>query len=153
MSENKIVLAQELAKYFHEGQKYGIHDYYEYHLEGVVEVLSDISLTLLQDDTIVVALLHDIVEDTPCEVETIENIFGYSVGDSVNRLTKCGLNPSDYLDDICGCYNARLVKFADSLFNYRECVKCGDLKRAEKYKHNLGVLHCKATMVSLEGVF
>lgn len=145
----KLQLANNLAQHFHSGQKYGEYDYFEYHLRGVVDLLSEISILPVKEDTVIVAILHDIVEDTTCEIETIENIFGYSVGDSISRLTKYGLKHSDYLEDICGCYNARIVKFADSLFNYRECVKYGNLKRAEKYKRNLEVLHDKQTMASL----
>lgn len=149
----KLQLANNLAQHFHRGQKYGEYDYFEYHLRGVVDLLSKVSTMSVSEDIIIVAILHDIVEDTNCEIETIENIFGYSVGNSVSRLTKYGLKHSDYLEDICSNHTARIVKFADSLFNYRECVKCGDLKRAEKYKRNLEVLHDKQTMFSLERTF
>ena len=72
----KMQLANNLAKHFHRGQKYGEWDYFEYHLRGVVALLSEVSLLPVKEDTIVVAILHDIVEDTNCEIETIENIFG-----------------------------------------------------------------------------
>lgn len=149
----KLQLAYSLAQHFHRGQKYGEYDYFEYHLKGVVELLSEVSLSPVSVSMISVAILHDILEDTSCNYETIENVFGFAVADSVSILTKMYGEPIDqYLFGVCSNPTARLVKFADSLFNYRECVKCGDLKRAEKYKRNLEVLHDKQVMVSLEDI-
>ena len=149
----ELQLANNLAQHFHSGQKYGEYDYFEYHLRGVVELLSEVSLSPIEEDTIVIALLHDILEDTSCTYETLENVFGFTVADSVSILTKVEGEPIDqYLFGVCSNPIARVVKFADSLFNYKECVKCGDLKRAEKYKRNLEVLHDKQVMVSLEDI-
>ena len=149
----ELQLANNLAQHFHSGQKYGEYDYFEYHLRGVVELLSEVSLSPIEEDTIVIALLHDILEDTSCTYETLENVFGFTVADSVSILTKVEGEPIDqYLFGVCSDPIARVVKFADSLFNYRECVKCGDLKRAEKYKRNLEVLHDKQIMISLEDI-
>ena len=149
----KLQLANSLAQHFHRGQKYGEYDYFEYHLRGVVNLLSEVSLLPTEEDTIVIALLHDVLEDTSCTYETLDNIFGFAVADKASILTKVDGEPIEqYLLGVCGDYTARVVKFADSLFNYRECVKCGDLKRAEKYKRNLEVLHDKQVMVSLEDI-
>ena len=149
----KLHLAKNLAQHFHRGQKYDKYDYFEYHLKGVVELLSEVSVPPVKEDTVVIALLHDILEDTSCTYETIENIFGVTVADTVSILTKVDGEPIEqYLFGVCSNSTARVVKFADSLFNYRECVKCGDLKRAEKYKRNLEVLHDKQAMVSLEDI-
>ena len=150
----KLQLANNLAQHFHSGQKYGEYDYFQYHLRGVVDLLSEVSMLPVKEDIIVVAFLHDILEDTSCTYETLENIFDFTVADAVSILTKTDGEPIEqYLFGVCSNRTARVVKFADSLFNYRECVKCGDLKRAEKYKHNLEVLYDKQTMFSLEGVF
>lgn len=149
----KLELANSLAQHFHSGQKYGEYDYFQYDLRGVVDLLSEVSLSPIEEDTIVIALLHDILEDTSCTYETIENIFGFAVADSVSILTKMDGEPIEqYLFGVCSNPTARVVKFADSLFNYRGCVKCGDLKRAEKYKSNLEVLHDKQVMVKLEDI-
>ena len=149
----KMQLANNLAKHFHSGQKYGEYDYFEYHLRGVVELLSEVILSPVKEGTIVVTFLHDILEDTSCTYETLRGIFGDSIANSVSILTKMGGEPIEqYLFGICSNPIARVVKFADSLFNYKECVKCGDLKRVEKYKHNLEVLHDKQIMISLEDI-
>lgn len=149
----KLQLANNLAKHFHSGQKYGKYDYFKYHLRGVVDLLSEVSLSPVSVSMISVAILHDILEDTSCNYETLENVFGFDVADAVSILIKEEGEPVDqYLFGVCSNHTARVVKFADSLFNYRECVKCGDLKRAEKYKRNLEVLHDKQTMISLEDI-
>ena len=146
----KLQLANNLAKHFHSGQKYGKLDYFEYHLRGVVDLLSEVSILPVNEDMISVALLHDILEDTSCTYETLENIFCFTIADAVSILTKEeGETIDQYLFGVCSNHTARIVKFADSLFNYRECVKYGDLKRAEKYKRNLEVLHDKQTMFCL----
>lgn len=149
----KLQLANNLTQHFHIGQKYGEWDYFEYHLRGVVELLSEVSLLPVSEDMIVVALLHDILEDTSCVYGTLANIFGVVVADAIAILTKVEGEPIEqYLFGVCSNHTTRIVKFADSLFNYRECIKCGDLKRAEKYKWNLEVLHDKQTMVGLEEI-
>ena len=153
MTMIKLQLANNLAKHFHSGQKYGEYDYFEYHLRGVVELLSEVSLLPVKEDMIIVAFLHDILEDTSCVYGTLANIFGVVVADTIAILTKVEGEPIEqYLFGVCSNPTARVVKFADSLFNYRECVKCGDLKRAEKYKRNLEVLHDKQIMISLEDI-
>lgn len=150
----KLQLANNLARHFHSGQKYGKYDYFEYHLRGVVALLPEVSTLPVNEDMISVALLHDILEDTSCTYETLENIFGFTVAEAVSILTKADGEPIEqYLFGVCGNSTTRVVKFADSLFNYRECVKYGDLKRAEKYKRNLEVLHDKQTIFILEEIF
>ena len=149
----KMQLANNLAKHFHSGQKYGEYGYFEYHLRGVVYLLSEVNALPVKEDTVVIALLHDILEDTSCTYETLDNIFGFAVADAVSILTKMDGEPIEqYLFGVCRNSTTRMVKFADSLFNYKECVKCGNLKRAEKYKRNLEVLHDKQVMVSLEDI-
>ena len=149
----ELQLANSLAQHFHRGQKYREYGYFEYHLRGVVYLLSEVNALPVKEDTVVIALLHDILEDTSCTYETLENIFGVTVADKVSILTKVeGEHIDQYLFGICSNHTTRMVKFADSLFNYKECVKCGDLKRAEKYKRNLEVLHDKQIMISLEDI-
>ena len=42
----------------------------------------------LDVDSIIAALLHDVVEDTETSVKTIQNLFGDSVAELVTGLTK-----------------------------------------------------------------
>ena len=36
--KQKVKLAKKLSKTFHKGQTYGLYDYFEYHITGVVNV-------------------------------------------------------------------------------------------------------------------
>ena len=140
---DRIELAKQLSKYFHKGQKYGTYDYYEYHILGVVNTLELIAKEVTED-MIITALLHDVLEDTSCTYNTVENIFGTWIADCVQRLSKIGhYNMIYYMEEIGRYKTTQVVKYADSLFNHQECVKVGDVKRAEKYQRNLQQLYSK----------
>lgn len=144
MDECKILLAKQLSRHFHTGQKYGEHDYFEYHVVGVLKTLYRVSKGHPTEEMVIVTLLHDILEDTECAWDTIENIFGRDIADYVNCLSYIkGHSKEQYLKDVSIYTVTRIVKYADSLFNHSECVKCGDFKRVEKYQHNLSVLYSK----------
>ena len=139
----RIELAKQLSKHFHKGRMYGKHDYYEYHITGVVNTLELVAKEL-SEDMIIVALLHDVLENAPCTYDTIENIFGTWIADCVQRLSKTGhYNMIYYMEEIGRYKTTQVVKYADSLFNHQECVKVGDTKRAEKYQRNLQQLYSK----------
>lgn len=140
---DRIELAKQLSKHFHKGQKYGTYDYYEYHILGVVKTLELVAKEVTED-MIIVALLHDVLEDSPCTYDTVENIFGTWVADCVKRLSKTGhYNMIYYLEEIRRFDTTRTVKYAESLFNLTECLKQGDTRRAEKYQRNLQQLYSK----------
>ena len=142
MDEGNILLAKQLSRHFHKGQKYGEHDYYEYHITGVLKTLYQVSKEYPTEEMIIAALLHDVLEDTECTWETIQNIFGYDIAGYVNCLSYVkGYDKDQYLKDVSIYPVTRIVKYADSLFNYRECIKDGMFKRAKKYKYNLDVLY------------
>lgn len=142
---DRIELAKQLSKHFHKGQKYGEYDYFEHHILGVIDnVYKVIKVEHISEDLYIVALLHDILEDTDCSIEIIENVFGSHVLEQVFYLTKSEhLSKDDYIERILRHKTARIVKYADSMFNYEECIKIGDFIRAEKYKSNLEILYSK----------
>lgn len=142
MDECKILLAKQLSRHFHTGQKYGEHDYFDYHIVGVLKTLHRVSKEHPTEEMVIVALLHDVLEDTECTWDTIRNIFSSDIADYVNCLSYVkGYDKEQYLKDISIYPVTRMVKYADSLFNYDECVGNGDLKRAKKYSYNLKVLY------------
>lgn len=139
----RIELAKQLSKYFHMGQKYGTYDYYEHHILGVVKTLELVAKEVTED-MVIVALLHDVLEDSPCTYDTLENIFGQVISDYVNCLTYVkGYDKEMYIKNTRSYEVTRIVKYADSLFNHQECIKEGNLKRAEKYQRNLQQLYHK----------
>ena len=140
---DRIELAKQLSKHFHKGQKYGEHDYYTYHILGVVKTLKSVAKEVTED-MIIVALLHDVLEDTTCGLGTLENIFNLNICNAVLRLSNITTHDYySYIDHVLKDDVTRIVKYADSLFNLTECLKQGDTRRAEKYKHNLKELYSK----------
>ena len=150
MDDGNILLAKQLSRHFHKGQKYGEHDYFDYHILGVLKTLYRVSKEHPTEEMVIIALLHDVLEDTECSEETIENTFGENILKSVAILTKTKfLSPDDYIERIIRHKTPRLVKYADSLFNYNECIKDGNHKRAKKYKYNLDVLYSEELVKEL----
>ena len=142
MNECRILLAKQLGRHFHTGQKYGEHDYFDYHILGVLKTLHRVSKEHPTEEMVIVALLHDILEDTECTWDTIRNIFGCDIADYVNCLSYVkGYDKDMYLKDVSIYPVTRIVRYVDSLFNYNECIGNGDLKRAKKYSYNLKVLY------------
>ena len=140
---DRIELAKQLSKHFHKGQMYGTYDYYEYHITGVVKTLELVAKEVTED-MIIVALLHDVLEDTTCGLGTLENIFNLNICNAVLRLSNITTHDySSYIEYVLGHGVARVVKYADSLFNYQECMMSGDVKRVERYQRNLDALHSK----------
>lgn len=58
---------------------------YVTHLLSVAEIMAELRL---DDDTLVAALLHDVVEDTPVELEQVESEYGVDVAHMVDGVTK-----------------------------------------------------------------
>lgn len=72
------------------------------------------------ETAMIVALLHDVVEDTDTTIETIRGRFGPEIADPVGLLTKPGGEGVDYdayLDEICADQVAATVKLADMRHN------------------------------------
>ena len=143
----KLPLARQLALHFHGDQKYGDKNYFGHHLVGVYrKVMSKYADNLIPEnlaieDLACVAYLHDILEDTNCELATLENIFGEVISDAVLLMTKdIGTSRGDYLFNIKQNPLARFVKICDAEFNRDSCVYEGDTKRAEYYQSTIDYL-------------
>ena len=112
MNHTRVNLARALAMYAHDGQKYGPHDYYEYHVLGVASSFE------YGSDEYIVALLHDVVEDGDVTTSTIYELFGPIAGNSVIDLTHYGdQSYKEYIEIIKHNEAASSVKIADLRFN------------------------------------
>ena len=127
--------ARALARALHAGQTRKHGTPYVEHPEAVATILADEYPADVDDTTLVVALLHDLVEDTAATVRDIAANFGPDVADDVDALTKRG-------DEYFAAYaarlgaatpRARLVKAADRLHNLREAPLAGDPAWAARY--------------------
>lgn len=81
----RILSALEWAKSLHEDQKRASGEPYFVHPLGVASILVNLNL---DGDTIVAALLHDVLEDTATTAEHIEERFGKDVRKLVEGVTK-----------------------------------------------------------------
>ncbi len=87
---DKIMQAYRLADEAHKGQMRSSGDPYISHPLAVASILVDYCM---DTDTIVSALLHDVVEDTEITLEEIKKKFGDDVALMVDGVTKIGLVP------------------------------------------------------------
>ena len=130
-SENyaeKIVKAYYFAKTAHQGQKRQSGEDYLVHPKAVAEILIDLGLDC---DTVVAALLHDVIEDTEVTTEEISQTFGSVVVSLVQGVTKLSkLNFKSRLEEqaenlrrmfmaMSNDIRVIIIKLADRLHNMR----------------------------------
>ena len=124
--------AKSLAAYAHAGQKDRGGKPYIYHVLAVSEKMDT-------ETEKIVAVLHDIMEDTPVEFGTLYNLFGFEIADAVESLTKREYEPYElYIRRLGAEPLPRKVKLADLEHNMDlsrlKNIKEKDFERLEKYK-------------------
>jgi (p)ppGpp synthase/HD superfamily hydrolase len=131
--------AERFATIKHGDQMYGDKPY-TYHLQAVVD---NVKLRMkghpLLHIYIVVAWLHDVMEDCGVTLQQLVDEFGLDIAFAVQDLTKEG----DYLDYIQTCIDnelAREVKICDTMANLTESFKSGNAKGLAKYPKQLHML-------------
>lgn len=105
--------AYELAKEYHQGQVDKMQVHYICHIEAVADGVDTIEQKI-------VALLHDILEDTACTREILfaEGIPAYLI-DSVESMTRrSGESYQAFIERVAEDDIARLVKLSDLAHNY-----------------------------------
>ena len=83
--KQRILSALEWAKSLHQDQKRASGEPYFIHPLGVASILVDLKM---DGDTIIAALLHDVLEDTATTPQHIEERFGKDVYSLVEGVTK-----------------------------------------------------------------
>lgn len=128
--------ALRIAKVAHADQKYGPQDYIEHPIR-VAEAFDDPTLKI-------VALLHDVVEDSNVTVEDIRKRFGSAIADAIEAITRRDATYHDYiLFKVARNSLARKVKIADLLDNLEHIDKHPDWGFASlrpRYKRALRTL-------------
>lgn len=136
---NSIKNAFLKAEDAHKKQFRDNRDPYIFHPLRVCLILAK-ELKIKDKNTLMIALLHDVVEDSDVTIEEIKALFGDKVAEGVDLLTK----NIDFKDDITyqnkyfwhlkrAPKKVQLVKLADRLDNLRELVTCGDITKQRKY--------------------
>ena len=132
--------AFEIAQHAHDGQvDKGGRPYIEHPLA--------VSKAVSSHDEKIVALLHDVVEDTKITLNDLRNAgFGAVIVAAISALTKTASEPyDDYLKRVKANPLARAVKTADIKHNMNlsrlgRKPNHSDMKRVEKYEMALSYL-------------
>ncbi|NPA72426.1 MAG: bifunctional (p)ppGpp synthetase/guanosine-3',5'-bis(diphosphate) 3'-pyrophosphohydrolase [Gammaproteobacteria bacterium] len=83
----RIQIALEFGALAHQGQTRKSGEDYIWHPVAVAEILAEIQL---DQESLIAAILHDVVEDTPYTKADITERFGESVSEIVDGVTKLG---------------------------------------------------------------
>lgn len=134
----RIRKAMDMAQHYHEGQtrlgRDGMASYYEEHVLGVYNILRQ-ECNVQDEDVLIIALLHDTVEDTECTLDDIENEFGPDIREEVRLLTRIDGEPfSVYSGRLFAnaSYRTVLVKLADRLHNIRNITCMPNIRWIQK---------------------
>jgi GTP diphosphokinase / guanosine-3',5'-bis(diphosphate) 3'-diphosphatase len=139
--------AYETAARWHEGQYRKSGDPYITHPLAVANVLADLGM---DTTTLVAALLHDTIEDTPYTLESMQEEFGDEVAllvDGVTKLDKVKLGDAAKAETIRKMVVAMakdprvlVIKLADRLHNMRTLTFLPRAKQEQKAKETLEIL-------------
>jgi guanosine-3',5'-bis(diphosphate) 3'-pyrophosphohydrolase len=134
---SNVTNARNFAKKKHVGQlrKNGKTTTFS-HLKDVVKNLKKMKVT--NKDIICAAWLHDTIEDTDTDFDSIKDRFGKNVAEIVVSVTKDNRLPKkqreiEYAKDLkSSSVKAKLVKIADILANVNDAPNAGRNARWEK---------------------
>ena len=143
-----VMKAYEYAKLMHKDQKRKSGEPYIIHPVNVAIILADLDMDV---ETIVAALLHDVVEDTPATYDDIKEMFSEDVAKIVDGVTK--LNKLNYKSsEAFQAENLRkmilamnndirviIVKLADRLHNLRTLEYMNEEKRKQKAQETIEI--------------
>ena len=125
--KTKLQIAIEYATQKHKGQKRkGKNIDYIVHPLQVVNILSQNGA---DEETMIVGVLHDVVEDTNTSLEEIEQCFGESIRklvafESEDKSKSYRERKKEHMDNLSQSpYKAKLVNCADKLSNITDIIE------------------------------
>lgn len=144
----KIEKAYKIAKNAHKDQKRRSGEPYIMHPVAVARILLKLGM---DNECIISALLHDVVEDTEYDIDFIKEEFGDDVALLVDGVTKLGHIPLSTREEV-QAENIRkmfiamnkdvrviIIKLADRLHNMRTLQYMPDYKQREKSLETLEI--------------
>ena len=106
-AQSLLVQAIELATKAHEGQTDKLGNPYIEHPRRVMEMADT-------TDKKIVAILHDVVEDTDISIQTIYRLFGEEIGEAIEAITHLKCEPRElYYERVKSNGLAHSVKLLD----------------------------------------
>jgi (p)ppGpp synthase/HD superfamily hydrolase len=106
-AQSLLVQAIELATKAHAGQVDKLGNPYIEHPKRVMEMADT-------TEKKIVAVLHDVIEDTPIPIETIYRLFGEDIGEAVEAITHYKCEPrEEYYKRVMSNALAHSVKLLD----------------------------------------
>ncbi len=159
LNEALIQKAYILSKTAHGNQKRHSGDPYFTHPLAVAEILIDLKL---DQQSIITALLHDVVEDTEVTLEEIEKDFGEEIAALVDGVTKLGkiesISASEHMAEnfrklalaMSEDIRVLLVKLADRVHNMRTLAYMPSKeKKLKKARESLDIYAPLAARIGL----
>ena len=144
----KIEHAYQLARKAHQNQRRRSGEPYIMHPVAVAKILFDMGM---DNECIIAALLHDVVEDTKYDLDFIKNEFGEDVALLVDGVTKLGQIPLSSREEV-QAENIRkmfiamnqdvrviIIKLADRLHNMRTLEHMPEYKQRQKSLETLEI--------------
>lgn len=143
-----VAKAVEFATRYHGDQRRPTGAPYLEHLLEALEVLVR-GAGVTDPDVLCAAVLHDVVEDTPCTVEDVRLAFGGRVADMVRWVTKPdprggsgrAAAKESYLESLRGAPDdAILVKLADRASNVQTLRNLSPARQREYYAQTVNYI-------------
>jgi RelA/SpoT family (p)ppGpp synthetase len=161
VDEELLNRAYVYAMHKHGAQKRASGDPYFSHPLEVAAILTDLKL---DDSSIVVALLHDTIEDTAATRDEIDTLFGPSIGRLVEGVTKLqrlelvsreaqqAENLRKLLLAVAEDVRVLLVKLADRLHNMRTIEHIPEEKRGRIAEETMDIYAPLAGRMGMQGI-
>jgi GTP pyrophosphokinase len=143
-----LMRAFAFAERAHEGQQRRSGEDFIHHPFGVAKICAELRL---DEQTIAAALLHDVVEDTPTDLDAVREEFGDEIAhlvDGVTKLTRIAFQSREHAEAenyrkmiVAMAQDVRviLVKLADRMHNLRTIEYLGKQKQLQKAREALEV--------------
>lgn len=151
-----------IAATAHKGQTRSTGESYISHPIAVAEILASMHL---DTESIIAAILHDVIEDTSVDKESIIRQFGKNVGELVDGVTKLSniqfssnaeANAESFRKMILAMSNdirVILIKLADRVHNMRTIASLPDHKRQRIAKETLDIYAPIANRLGIYDIF
>lgn len=134
-----LLKAYDFALAYHQGQRYGKKAY----IEHLLDVQERVKKAGFDEKYQIVAILHDVLEDTVATENELRVVFGGEITEAVKVMTNT-LGKERYLEYVAIVKQheiAKVVKFFDIMSNLENCFTNSDYSPlVSKYLNALHIL-------------